>query len=212
MAAGTGNAGNVGNGSGTEMTESHPDGHLTERPTSLGRIFLVFVRIGMTGFGGAMSLLAMVQEHAVERRKVSTPEEFAEGVALGQLLPGPIVVDAVAYLGYRLRGVLGACAAAGALVLPAFLLMLVLTPAYLAYGSVPQVSGAFRGIGGAVVAIIIAAVWRMAQKSVTDLKTAAVAAVAFVCLVILRADATLMVLLAGVLGVLLFRPRGGGGQ
>lgn len=191
------------------MADTHQDSPHPDRPASLGGIFRVFLRIGMTGFGGAMALLGMVQEHAVERRKVATPEEFAEGVALGQLLPGPIVVDAVAYLGYRLRGVLGACVAAGALILPAFLLMLLLTPLYLRYGSVPQVAGAFRGIGGAVVAIIVAAVWRMAQKSITDIRAAAVAVVALVCLVALHVDASLMVLLAGALGVVLFRPQGG---
>jgi chromate transporter len=174
---------------------------------TLGRIFGVFVRIGMTGFGGAMALLAMVQEHAIERRKVATPDEFAEGVALGQLLPGPIVVDAVAYLGYRLRGFWGAIVAASALILPAFLLMLVLTPLYLRYGSVPQVSGAFRGIGGAVVAVIVAATWRMAQKSITDLKAATIAAVALIGLAFVKADAALIVLLAGAAGILLFRPR-----
>jgi chromate transporter len=183
------------------MSEAPPT-----RP-SLGHVFGVFVRIGMTGFGGAMALLAMVQERAIERRKVATPEEFAEGVALGQLLPGPIVVDAVAYLGYRLRGVIGAVVAAGALILPAFLIMLVLTPLYLAYGAVPQVAGVFKGISGAVVAIILAAVWRMGQKSITDAKSALVAAVAMAALVFLGAPAWLIVLLAGALGILLFRPK-----
>lgn len=183
------------------MSEAPPP-----RP-SLGHVFSVFLRIGMTGFGGAMALLAMVQEHAIERRKVASPEEFAEGVALGQLLPGPIVVDAVAYLGYRLRGVVGAVVAASALILPAFLIMLVLTPLYLAYGAVPQVAGAFKGISGAVVAIILAAVWRMGQKSITDVKSALVAAVAMAALVFLGAPAWLIVLLAGALGILLFRPK-----
>lgn len=191
------------------MTEDSQTAETPQDPekTSLGRLFKVFARIGATGFGGAMALLSLMQEQAVERRKVATPEEFSEGVALGQLLPGPIVVDAVTHLGYCRRGWLGALVAAGALILPAFVLMLVLTPLYLKFGAIPQVSGAFRGIGGAVVAVILAAVWRMAQKSLTDVKAVLLAVGCFLVVAVLGANASLMVLLAGAVGILLFRPR-----
>jgi chromate transporter len=178
------------------------------RPSySLVQMLVIFLRVGATGFGGAMALAAAVQQYAIERRKVATPEEFSEGLALGQLLPGPISVDAVAYLGYRLYGVVGALLSAAAIVFPAFLCMLILTPVYFHFGNVPKVEGAFRGISGAVVAIIFSAGWRMGEKAIRDWRTAVLAGLALVCPVVLGVDPSLVVLLAGAIGLLLFRPK-----
>lgn len=172
-------------------------------------LFKIFARIGSTGFGGMAPLLAMVQEQMVERRKLVTPEEFAEGVAIGQILPGPIAVDTVTHLGYRLRGWKGAIVSTVGFILPAFLLMLVLTPAYFEYGHAPRLSGAFKGIGGAVVGIIIAATCRIAVKVLREPSSVAIALLAFLCLAFLKADAILTLVGCGALGWLAFRQRKG---
>jgi len=144
---------------------------------SLFRMFLTFLRIGATGFGGPMALIGMLQEQFVERKKAIGSEEFAEGVAIGQLLPGPIAIDTAVYVGYRLRGWLGALAGAIGLTLPAFLIMLVLAPAYFQLGRVPQAQGFFAGIRPAVVAVIAAAGWRLGKRGLRDRSGYAIAAV-----------------------------------
>jgi chromate transporter len=169
---------------------------------SLGQLFAVFLRIGATCFGGVMALLGLLQEHLVERRQAATKEEYAEAVAIGQLLPGPVAVDAAIYLGYRRHGWLGGLAAAVGLILPAFLLMLILTPLYLEYGVVPQAQGFFSGVRPAVVALILAAGWRIGKRAMTAVGSIVVAAVVFVAMLI-GANPILLVLLAGALGVLL---------
>jgi len=173
---------------------------------SLGSLFGVFLRIGATGFGGMPALLALIQDQLVERRKWVPLEEFKEGTAIGSILPGPIAVDTATYLGYRLRGWWGALLTTGGLILPPFLLMLGLSPFYLRYGQLPQWGGAFRGIGAAVVAVVIAACYRLGQSSLRSLRSLLIALGAFVGLTFFKMDAVLLILLCGGAGLLFCRP------
>jgi len=139
-------------------------------------MFLSYLRIGATGFGGPMALVSLLQQEFVERRKAVTSEEFAEGVAIGGILPGPIAIDAAVYIGYRLRGWLGALSAAAGLVLPPFVLMLILTPLYFQLGRLPETEGFLAGVRPAVVAVIAAAAWRLGKKGLTQLSGFSIAA------------------------------------
>jgi chromate transporter len=165
----------------------------------------VFFRVGATGFGGAMAMLGVIQVEAVQKRHWVTPQVFADGVTLGQVLPGPIAVDTVAYLGYRLHGWPGAILSVIAFILPSFLLVLALTLAYLQYGSLPQVSGVFKGIGAAVVALVLAAAYRMGTNAVKDLWSALLLVGAAVALAVFQVNIVLIVVVAGLAGFLLYR-------
>lgn len=176
------------------------------RLTSLA---LKFLRIGATGFGGPMALIGLMEHHLVQKAKAVTPEEFAEGVAIGQILPGPVAVDCATHIGYRLHGVVGALVSVGALILPPFLLMLAITPLYLAYGRVPEAQGFFRGVGPAVVAVILVAAWRLSKRFVGDWRAGVIAGAAAVG-ILFKANPILIIVEAGLLGLLL-APRGKGG-
>jgi len=136
---------------------------------SLWPIFRVFLLLGSIGFGGPMPMLALIHQEVVERRKWISGTQFAEGVALGQTLPGPIAVDAVSYIGYRLSGWPGAVVATFAFILPSFFLMILLSLLYFQWGISPGGEGVLRGIGFAVVGLILAASLRMGKTAVKDL-------------------------------------------
>lgn len=181
----------------------------------------VLLKVGATGFGGAMPMLALVHAEYVEKRRWVSQEEFDEAVMVGQIMPGPIAVDAVTHMGYRLRGWPGAIVSVVSFILPSFLLMLALTLLYVRYGSVPQVSGAFKGLGAAVVAIVLSAAWRMGKPHLKDPRSAALMLGALLALQLLHANVVLLVILAGLAGMTLFRKpsdlemgrsRGGAGQ
>ncbi|MBP8950986.1 MAG: chromate transporter [Armatimonadetes bacterium] len=165
-----------------------------------------FLRIGATGFGGPMALVGLMQHQLVEKSGDVSEADFAEGVAIGQVLPGPVAVDCATHIGHRLRGLPGAVVSTVALILPAFLLMLVLTPLYLAHGKVPQVAGFFLGVGPAVLAIILATAWRMGAKNVTD-RTGLLIAVAAGASTIAGANPAIVILAAGLAGLIIYRPR-----
>jgi len=138
----------------------------TRGPVSLWALFLTFLKIGSTAFGGFMALISIVQNYTVERKKLLSPEDMLDGVSLATILPGPVAVNVVAYVGYRVRGVTGALVSASAVILPAFLLLLVLSYSYFQFGQIPAVGRFFQGFVPAVAAIILVAAWNMGVKAI----------------------------------------------
>src|SRR5207248_2115907 len=102
---------------------------------------------------------------------------------LATILPGPVAVNVVAYVGYKLQGRLGALVCAVGVILPAFILIVGLTEAYLRWGQIPAVNSLFLGFIPAVTAIIIHAVWGMARKAMMGIPETAIAVAA--CLLLL---------------------------
>jgi chromate transporter len=149
-------------------------GQSTSRPDSLGSLFLTFLKIGSTAFGGFMALISVVQNYCVERRKLLKSEDMLDGISLATILPGPVAVNVVAYVGYRVRGIGGALVSVAAVILPSFLLLVGLTSAYFQYGHIPIVDKFFKGFVPAVVAIILGAGWNMAIKTIRGMPEAAI--------------------------------------
>lgn len=115
-----------------------------------------------------MGMLAMIRAECVKRRKWLTDEEMGIGVALGQLIPGPFVPNYCQYIGHKLRGWRGAAVATGALLLPSFLLMMILSWIYLTYHTLPGVVAVFKGISVVMTAIIIWAAYDMGRVLIRD--------------------------------------------
>lgn len=145
---------------------------------SLTSLFWIFFRIACSSFGGFMAIISVVQNVIVERRKLLPQQDMLDGISLATLLPGPTAVNVVAYVGYRLRGSIGAFVSVCAAVLPPFTLIMILSVAYFQWGHIPAVSNVFMGFLPAVAAIIFAAAWNMARKSITGIAEGALAVVA----------------------------------
>jgi chromate transporter len=172
---------------------------------ALWQLALVLLKVGATGFGGPLPVLGMIHAEYVQKRNWIGQEEYDEAVMVGQIMPGPIAVDAVTHIGYRLRGWPGAVVSIFSFILPSFLLMLGLTVFYLQYGSIPQVAGVFKGLGAAVVAIIAAAAWRLGKPHLRDPRSAALLAGAMLALLVWQANVVLLLIVAGLAGIALFR-------
>jgi chromate transporter len=164
---------------------------------SLARYFL---RLGFTSFGGPLAHIAMMEDGVVRRRRWLRPEEFAEGLALCQMLPGPASTQLGIYIGYLKCGMSGAVLAGVAFILPAYLILTALSSLYLRYGSVPQVSAVFYGLIPAVVALVAGAGWRIARSTVRGWRGVIVAAAACAVRLGFGVDEVLILLAAGLLG------------
>lgn len=133
-------------------------------------LLLNFLKIGATSFGGFLALVSVVQDQMVNRDKTIKNEVILDGISLASVLPGPLAVNVVTYIGYQLNGIKGALLSMTAVTLPSFILVLGLSWSYFEYGTLPLVENIFSGIMPAVVAIIVIVAIRMAKKSVTDYK------------------------------------------
>jgi len=173
-------------------------------PASLPALARVMLKVGATGFG--MGMVGVLQQEAVTRRRWLSQQEFADGLALANLLPGPIAVDAAVYVGYHLRGWLGAAICLLALLVPAFAIMLGLTIGYLHFGQVPQLHGVFRGLNAAVVALVLSVAYRIGKSSLKSLPQVALGAMALGA-ALLHANPITLVLACGAMGALLLVPQ-----
>lgn len=189
------------------MQATRPSSDSAVPEISLSSLFWIFFRIACTSFGGFMAMIAVVENVVVERKKLLTHQAMLDGISLASMLPGPVAVNVCAYVGYRLRGRLGAFVAAAAAILPAFVLVTALSAAYFRWGQIPAVSKLFMGFVPAVAAVIVVAAWNMSRKSLIGLREEAIAIAAFAALLGLSGFyITLGIILgAGVIGWLLFR-------
>jgi len=145
---------------------------VTEGRTGLVDIGLFFFGVGAFTFGGGLSLLAFMQDQVVNQLHWLTDREFLDGLALGQLMPGPILMIA-AFVGYKLAGIAGATVAALAIFLPSFLLMLAILPWMARIKAWRWMKSALKGIGPAVIGLLVVALIQMLPVAITDILTGA---------------------------------------
>ena len=136
---------------------------MASRLTELSRLFL---RLGAVGFGGPQAHIAMQNDEAVSRRGWLTPEEFAQGLAVCEMLPGPASTQMGIYIGYVRAGAIGALAAGLSFIAPAFLIVVALSWGYFQFQGVPQLDALFLGIFPVVVAIVAAFCWKLSKKAI----------------------------------------------
>ena len=168
-------------------------------------LFWTFLKIGSTAFGGFMALISVVQNYVVDRKKLLAHEEMLDGISLATILPGPIAVNVVAYVGYKIRGLWGAFICAFAVTLPAFLLLLALSYMYFTYGEIPAISNIFGGFLPAVAAIIVVAAFNMGKKALTTPIEMTIAIVAMLSLILIGGFYVTLgvIVISGVIGYLI---------
>ena len=141
-----------------------------EGQTGLMDLALFFFGVGAFTFGGGLSVLAFMQDQVVNQLHWLTDREFIDGLALGQLTPGPVLMVA-AFVGYKLAGVVGALVAALAIFLPSFLMMLSILPWMARIKEWRWTKAALKGIGPAVIGLLIVAVGQLLPAAVIDVFT-----------------------------------------
>jgi chromate transporter len=127
--------------------------------------FHYWLRLGFINFGGPAGQIAMMHKDLVAARGWVEEQLFLRALNFCMLLPGPEAHQLAVYLGWRMHGYLGGSVAGLFFLLPSVGLMLFLSWLAAAHGDVPMIAGVFRGIAGAVVAIVAQAVWRIGKKA-----------------------------------------------
>ena len=130
------------------------------RPHSALRIFVVFNRLALQGFGG---VLAVAQRELVERERWLDAAEFLEVLSLGQVLPGPNIVNMALMIGDRFLGWRGAASALAGLLCVPLLIVLLLAALYREFVAVPMVAGALRGMGAVAAGLVIATALKLVR-------------------------------------------------
>lgn len=133
--------------------------------SQLGGIVRLFLRLGLTAFGGPAAHIGLMEREAVERRGWMSRSQFLDLVGACNLLPGPGSTQVAMALGFRRAGWLGLAAAGATFILPSTLSTLALAWAYLRYDGLPQAQGLLYGIKPVMIAVIAQAVWNLGRTA-----------------------------------------------
>ena len=133
-------------------------------------IFIASFKVGLMTFGGGYAMLPILQREVVETRKWVTDEEVLDYYAIGQCLPGIIMVNTMIFIGQKRRGTLGGIAAALGTVCPALIIITIIAAVLSGFAEAPVVKSAFAGIRVCVCVLIFNAVMKLWKSSVIDWK------------------------------------------
>jgi chromate transporter len=137
---------------------------------NLWEVGVFFLKVGALTFGGGLSMLAFIEEQVVNHFGWLTPQEFVDGLALGQLTPGPILMLA-AFIGFKLFGIVGAMVAAGAIFLPSFLMILSILPLLRQMKDLQWLKAFMRGVAPAVIGALAVSLVQLAPHAAPDVFT-----------------------------------------
>jgi chromate transporter len=166
-----------------------------ERP-SYRDLFTTALWLGCVGFGGGISVLSQIDEEVVRKRGWLNAREFANTVTVSQMLPGGAAANALAYIGLRFGGWLGALAGYLGFVLPGALAVMLLSWVYVHFGAVPSAERLLAGFNAAIVGIICAITLKMVRTGVNQLWQMGVAAAALLLAALGSASPAEVVLLS----------------
>lgn len=169
-------------------------------PPSLREAFWYWLKLGFVSFGGPAGQIAMMHAELVERRRWISEHRFLHALNYCMLLPGPEATQLAVYIGWLLHRTRGGIIAGTLFVLPSLLILMALSYIYMAFGSLPAVAGVLYGMKPAVVAIVLAAAWRIGSRTLRSGALMAVAAAAFVAISILQLPFPAIVAGAAVIG------------
>lgn len=169
---------------------------------SWSELFRVFGRIGLLSFGGPAGQISLMHRELVETRGWLDEPRFLHALNFCMLLPGPEAMQLATYSGWLLRGVKGGLLAGLLFVLPGFAVIMALSALYFHYGDLPVVAGVLFGLKAAVLAIVVEAMMKVSKRALKSRLAWGLAVAAFVAIALLKLPFPLIVLGAGMIGIL----------
>jgi chromate transporter len=160
----------------------------------LVELAVLFLRLGVTAFGGPAAHIAMMEEEVVRRRAWLSSEEFLDLLGATNLIPGPNSTELAIHIGHKRAGWAGLLVAGACFIVPAALITLVLAVVYVRFGKVPRAMGVLYGIKPVVIAVVVQALWNLGRSA---MKTKRLAALGIAGVVAAAAGVSELVVLFG---------------
>lgn len=170
------------------------------------KLFWVYFKIGLFGFGGGYAILSLIQHEVVEVNQWVTTEEFTDILAISQMTPGPVGINSATYIGYQVTGsVWGAIVATLATVLPSFIIVILIARFFFAFRNNKWIKGAFEGIRPAAVGMIAsAAIMLMNGTNFIDWISIVICVLSFVAMYFMKLHPIWIIILSGAAGYFIY--------
>ncbi len=174
----------------------------TDMVPSIADATRVWWKIGILSFGGPAAQIALMHKEVVDDRKWLSEQQFLNALSFCMLLPGPEAMQLATYAGWRLHGTIGGLIAGLLFVIPGVAVIMALAAIYSIFGNVPLVEALFYGIKAAVLVIVVEALLRVSKKALRQRQHWVIAGAAFVGIFFLTIPYPLIVLMAGLYGLI----------
>ena len=171
----------------------------------LRELFFTFLKIGTFAFGGVYSMLSFFERELVQRRKWLTHDEYTECVAIGQMTPGAPIVNTGICIGYRLGKIKGALATTLGQIFTGTVLTIALAAFYVKTQDNPLLRPVMKGVGAAVVGLLLSVIYRMSRQVIRDFRAGLFAVAAFAGLALFRLNPIGLIFASGIIGFMVFR-------
>jgi chromate transporter len=171
---------------------------------TIGTLFLFFLKAGAFVFGSGLAIVPFLYGGVVGHFHWLTEKQFVDAVAVAMITPGPVVITA-GFVGYLVAGTVGATLAALAVFVPPYLIVILSAPYYRRFAKNLQVKAFVQGVTAAAVGAIAGAAFILGRRTLVDLPTVSIAVLTFALLSLRKIPEPLLILVAGVAGLLLFK-------
>jgi chromate transporter len=178
------------------MNSSTPSG------PSFREAFRFWLKLGFISFGGPSGQIAMMHTELVEKKRWIDNARFLHALNFCMLLPGPEAHQLAIYIGWLWHKTRGGIVAGALFVIPSIFILWALSYVYVAYGNIPWIAAIFYGLKPAVLAIVAVAVIRIGSKALKNAIMWSLALVAFVAIYFFHAPFPLIIISAGILGLI----------
>jgi chromate transporter len=175
------------------------------RHAEVRELATLFLRLGLTAFGGPAAHIAMMRHEVVERRNWLTDEEFLDLLGATNFIPGPNSTEMAIHVGHRRAGWVGLIVAGVCFIMPAALLALGFAWLYVRFGTLPAAGATLYGVKPVIVAVVVQALWGLGRTAVKSKLLGAIAA-ASVLASALGVNELLVLFAGGVASAVLARP------
>mgnify|MGYP001121432133 len=165
-------------------------------------MFITFFKIGAFTLGGGYAMLPIIQKEVVKKKKWIGETEFLDMVAISQSAPGPLAVNISAFVGQKMKGLMGLITSTLGAILPSFIIIILVASVFLGIENSPVVQRVFQGIRPAVVALIAVPVISMGKTAKVNKKNFIIPLLAAVLVAIFKITPIYVILGAAAIGVI----------
>ncbi|GAB4112688.1 MAG: chromate transporter [Candidatus Caldatribacteriota bacterium] len=165
-----------------------------------------FIIIGFAACGGGLVTIPLIQHEMVSIRHWITFNELARLLAIAQMTPGPIAINAATFVGFQIAGITGAIMATLAVIFPALIILFSLTPIFNKVKHNEKVKRISRGIQLGVLSLILFAIWSFGSRVIKGWLDLLIAIASFLILIIFKnkIHPVLVIILCGIIGLIIY--------
>ncbi len=167
-------------------------------------LYFSFLKVGLFTIGGGYAMIPLMEAEVINVNRWLGPAEFLDVIAIAEMTPGPVSINAATFIGYKLAGVAGSLVASLGVITPSLILLLLLSRILFKLIQKPGSEKFLKGVRSAMVALILLAAYSLGLSAVIDLASAFIFVVILIASLVYRISPIFYIAIGAIMGLLLF--------